>query len=223
MDLAGQLDCDGPPADFGQEVPPVVGPTDPAGGPDQALDTARLLYWNLPARGFEATRIESGWARHRYLVGGRVKAIAVSTNVFVDVPAEKGWEVVGVRACDPSEFRTDDLGPLAGGIWFGADGRPSRTDLITSFPGPGHCGWESTVFLTYDRQQFLRDPKHVLREYTVTGFDVISQLPDDAVDTGLHTKEWRLFTIPSGRAVFMQTGDGHIELWPRAREPIGCA
>ena len=222
-DLAGQLECDGPPGDFGMEVPARIGPFDPGVTPDEALDNVRFAYSNLPVSGFDSAVIEGDWARHRYAVDGRTKAIAVSTNRFTDVPTETRWEVVGLRACDPSEFDLADLGPMAGKVWLNAADAPARTDLITSYPGAGHCGWETTVFLTYDRRQYFRDPKHALKEYSVIAFDATSRLPADAVDTGFHTERWHLFTIPSGRAVFVRTLDGRIELWPRASQAIGCA
>jgi hypothetical protein len=223
IDLAGQLDCDGPIAGFGQEVPSNLGPFEPGGTPDQALDIARMNYWNLPATGFEPPVIEGAWARHRYAVGDRVKAIAVSTRWNPDIDPETGWEVVGLRACDPAEFDAGDLGPRAGTVWRDANGDPVRTDVITSYPGPGHCGWETTVFLSFGGAQFFRDPKHVLKEYSVVTFDASSRLPADGVDTGLHTNEWHIFTIPSGRAVFVRTDGGPIERWPRSSQEVGCA
>lgn len=104
LDLAGELECDGPPADFGMDVPARIGPFDPGATPDKALDNIRFAYWNLPVSGFDEALVEGDWARHRYAVDGRTKAIAVSTNRFVGVPTETSWEVVGLRACDPSEF-----------------------------------------------------------------------------------------------------------------------
>lgn len=226
VDLVGQLECDGIPADFGEEVPDYPGPFEPAPTPDKALDIARMLYWNLPASGFEPTLVEGNWARHRYLVEGRPKAIAVSTNQYDEVPTETGWQVVGLRACDPSEFANSDFGPGATTIWLDAAGHPVRTtDVITSSVGPGHCGWERTIFLSLgpNHTQYFRDPHHELEQYSVVPFDADVRLPDDATDTGLHTDEWHMFTIPSGRAAFMRTPDGTVELWPRARESIGCA
>lgn len=226
VDLASQLACDGPPADLGNDVPAVPGPFDPAPTADGALDNIRITYQNLPASGFEPVLVEGHWALHRYLVDGRPKVLAVSTNQFPDVPSETRWEVVGLRACDPSEFDRADIGLVAGTIWLDADGDPVRTDVVTSYVGAGHCGWERTIWLSLfqpDYTQYFRDPRHELEEYSVVSFDPDVRLPKDATDTGLHTEEWHLFTIPSGRAVFMRTPDGRIELWPRAIEPIGCA
>ena len=225
IDLASQLDCDGALADLGNEVPPVPGPFDPAPTPDGALDNIRITYQNLPASGFEPVLVEGHWALHRYLVDGRAKVLVVSTNQFPDVDSETRWEVVGLRACDRSEFAEADFDPEANTIWLDAAGDPVRTDVITSSAGPGHCGWQRTVFLSLfdpDYTQYFRDPHADLAEYSVVQFDADARLPDDATDTGLHTDDWHLFTIPSGRAVFMRTPDGTIERWPRANQPVGC-
>jgi hypothetical protein len=89
--------------------------------------------------------------------------------------------------------------------------------------GPAHCSWERTIFLSLGDVQYIRDPFGDLEQYTVIPFHPDARLPDDAVDTGMHTDDWHLFTIPSERAVFVRTADGTYELWPRAKEPIGCA
>ena len=223
LDLAGQLECDAPRADLGSEVVVPEGPVDPVPTTDRAL---RVLlnpgvYASLPLRGFEPARVDGHWVLYRYAVGGRLKAIAVGTDQF-GLGSTFGWEVVGVRACDASEFDPADGLTDGATLWVDRDGHRVRADRIFSRPGSAHCGWERAVLLEFDGRQFLRDPKHVLAEATVVAFDATSRLPADVVDTGLHTERWHLFTIPSGRAVFIRTGDGRIELWPRAREAIGC-
>jgi len=225
VDLASRLDCDGPPSTMGMDVPPIPGPIDPAPTPEGALDNIRLDYWTLPASGFEATLVDEHWALHRYFVDGRAKVHAVSTNQFEEVPSETRWQVVGLRACDPSEFDPADLGSKATTIWLDASGDRVRTDVVHSNVGPAHCGWQRTVFLTLDdgHAQYFRDPHHDLAAYSVVTFDADVRLPADAVDTGLHTDDWHLFTIPSGRAVFVRTTEGLVELWPRASQPVGCA
>lgn len=131
--------------------------------------------------------------------------------------------MVGYRACDPSEFGPP-LGPVSGRtIWADAEGRRVRTDIVVSFSGPGHCGWDSATFLNLGNIQYLRDPDGVLTEEVIGSFDADSVLPQGAVDTRYHAPEWRLFTIPSGAAVFVQVESGVVERWPRLREGVGCA
>jgi hypothetical protein len=225
MNVADHLDCEGPPSTIGMDVPPIPGPSDPGETPDDALANILLTYGSLPASGYTPVLVDGPWALHRYLVEGRPKVHIVSTNEFPDVPSETRWEVVGLRTCDPSEFASADFAPHANTIWLDAAGDPVRTDVATSHVGPGHCGWERTVILLLrpNHTQYFRDPFHDLAEYSVVPFAPDAQLPDDATDTDLHTDDWHVFTIPSGRAVFVRTRDGTYEMWPRAKEPIGCA
>jgi hypothetical protein len=223
-DLAGQLECDGPLSRLGQEVPAEIGPFDPAPSPERAIEgllQAGTYAW-LPASGFDAPQVDGHWARSRYVVGGRLKAIVVSTNRFPEVPDEVRWEVVGLRACDPSEFDPADGLTDESTLWLDADGRRVPAARLVSRPGPGHCGWESITFLEFEDQQYLRDVKGLLADSTTFAFKKIGALPEDAVDTGLHTATQRLFTVPSRRVVFVRSKDGTIERWGRAIEPIGC-
>ena len=59
---------------------------------------------SLPASGFTSPLVDGHWALQRYLVDGRAKVHAVSTNQFPGAPTETRWQVVGLRACDPSEL-----------------------------------------------------------------------------------------------------------------------
>jgi hypothetical protein len=224
MNVADHLDCDGPPSTIGMDVPAVPDPFDPAPTPDDALANILRDYSTLPDAGFTRPLVVGHWALHRYLVDGRAKVHVVSTDRFPDVPSETGWQVVGLRACDPSEF--DPVDVLDGlTIWRDAADRPLPTYAIHSHAGPGHCDWERAIFLSLGREhtQYIRDPRHDLRDRTVMSFDPDVSIPADASDTGFHTEEWHLFTVPSGRAVYIRTSDGTYERWPRAREPIGCA
>ena len=223
-DLEGQLACDGPMTRMGQEVGPDPSPLDPAPSPDRAIEALleQGIYAWLPAGGFEAAHVEGHWALHRYVVGGRLKAIAVSTNAFPEVPEETGWEIVGLRACDPSEFDPSDGLADQTTLWLDADGDVVPAARIFSRPGPEHCGWETATFLRLDGELYLRDPNGVLADQTVGRFRTEAALPTDAVNTGWHTADWRLFTVPDQRFVYVMTTDGTIERWSRAKQEIGC-
>lgn len=220
--LANHLDCDGPPSTMGMDVPAVLEPSDSAPTPEGVLPVIQMLY-PLPASGFSPVLVDGHWALYRYLVDGRAKVHAVSTDQVPALPGNSAWYVVGLRACDPSEFELPDLAPGSNSIWLDTEGDPVRTDVITSHIGPAHCSWERTIFLALGDAQYIRDPFGDLEQYTVVKFHPDARLPDDAVDTGMHTDDWHLFTIPSERSVFVRTADGTYELWPRAKEPIGCA
>lgn len=221
-DLASQLECDGPPASIGGEVD-AHGAEHRAATPEAAL-TALLDsggYASFPARGFDPPLVEGSWARHVYQVDRRIRAIAVSTANPEGVDSAD-WAVVGIRACDAAEFDPADGLTFPQILWQRADGTPERSDRIHASPGPGHCGWESTIFLRFEGVQFLRDPEGVLADSVATPFAADVPLPDDALDTGLHTSEWRLHTVPAGTAVYVVTSSGVVERWGRAKEEIGC-
>jgi hypothetical protein len=224
-DLEGQLDCDGPMAQLGQEVA-VAEPIDPAPTPELAIENLLRIgeYAWLPAGGFDPPHVAGHWAANRYIVRGALKAIAVSTDEFPDVPGEFGWDIVGLRACDPSEFDpADGLSGAPTTLWLDRDGDLVRADRIFSRQGPGHCGWEGVTFLEFEGRQYLRDVDGVLDYTTDRPFREVERLPADAVDTGLHTAKLRLFTVPDERVVYIRYKDGTIERWGRATDQIGCA
>lgn len=224
-DLAGQLDCDGPIAAVGDEVAVNAAPMEPAPTPDDALETLLSAgdYAWLPAGGFEAAQTEGPWALHRYVVSGRLKAVAVSTNRYLGIPDDVGWEVVGLRACDPSEFDPADGLTDETTLWLDADGRRVPATRVFSRLGPAHCGWEDVTFLHYEEKLYLRDVDGVLADQTAGSFRTVDTLPADAVDTGLHTSEWQLSTVPDERFIYLRTADDAIERWARANDEIGCA
>jgi hypothetical protein len=104
VDLAGHLDCDGPPSSLGMETDPDPVPFDPRDTPEAALADYLRDFTSLPQSGYTTPLIDGHWALQRYLVPGRPKVHAVATNQFPGAPAETRWQVVGLRACDPAEF-----------------------------------------------------------------------------------------------------------------------
>ena len=223
-DLASHLQCDGAIASMGMDVPGIPDPLDPATTPDGALANFLVDYPTLRPSLFGDAFVSGHWALHRYIANGRAKVHIVSTNEFPRVPQETRWQVVGMRSCDSSEFDIGDIRPGRGTVWRDAEGAPVRADVVSTGKGPGHCGWDRTVFLTLGAKhvQYIRDPYDDLADQTVMSFDPDAPLPDDAVDTGLLNDKWRLFTIPTGLAAYMQTGRGTYERWPRTRDEIGC-
>jgi len=223
LELAGQLECDGPVADIGGEVGG-FGSFEPAPTPDAALQQLldARLYASFPARGFDAAVVEDGWARHTYRVDGRIRALAVTTDHAEGFPAGDGWHVAGIGACDASEFDPADGLTFDQTLWLDRDGDIERSDRIHSSPGPGHCGWESATLLRFDGVQYIRDPQGVLADATVVPFTADGSLPAGAIDTGLHTDAWRLHTAPGGDAVYVVTSAGVVERWGRAKDEIAC-
>jgi hypothetical protein len=223
-DLAGQLDCDGPMNQIGEEVPAAPGLIDPALTPEDAL--ANLLrvgnYAWLPAGGFDPPQVEGHWALYHYSVDGSVKVIAVGTDRSAGVEEPLGWDIVGLRACDPSEFDLAD--GLSDGtvLWLDAAGDVMPTARIFSRAGPGHCGWEGVTFLHIGGELYFRDPEGVLAGQTALPFKKVDALPSDAVDTDMHTQRQRLFRVSDPRAIYVRYVDGTIERWGRALDQVGC-
>jgi hypothetical protein len=220
-DLAGQLECDGPVANIGGEVPNPDGVGAPGDTPDAAL--ASFLdpnnpYASLPAAGYTRIHLDEHWASYAHVYEGRAKAIIVLSDI---TEFEPGWHVVGLRACDPSEF--DPAAPLTSPvtIWTDASGEPVSTETIRSSPGPGHCGWDSAIWLDIGGNLYFRDPQGVMSEWTTTSFEPKAHLPEGAVDTGFRTGDWSLWLDPGGDAYLVSSAT--IERWPRSTDPfIGC-
>lgn len=223
-DLAGQLECDGPIASLGGEVGQ-VGSFDPVPSPDEALALVLQpgLYASLPLLGWQVSERDGHWARHRYTVGGHLKALAVSTDLLIAFPPDSGWDVVGLLACDASEFASGDGLTDRSTMWLDADGKPVRADFLFSRLGPEHCGWEHVTFLEFDGQQYLRDVEGVLARETARSFRVVRALPSGAIDSGFHTTVLRLYTVSDGQSVYVKSTKGTIERWGRATQPIGCS
>jgi hypothetical protein len=111
VDLVGHLDCDAAASSIGMETDPDPVPFDAWPTPDEALEDFLADRPSLPSTGFSAPLIDGRWALHRYLVEGRPKVHAVSTNQFPGAPSEARWQVVGLRACQPEEFTTSTGSP----------------------------------------------------------------------------------------------------------------
>jgi hypothetical protein len=220
-DLAGQLECDGPVTSIGGEVPETSSVGVPGDTPDAAL--ASFLgpgnpYASLPAAGYEVAHLDTHWATYAHAYLGRVKTVIVlnDTTDYGD-----GWLVVGLRACDPSEF--DPSVPLTFPvtIWTDASGKRMSTEIVRSGPGPAHCGWDSAIWLDVGGNLYFRDPAGVMDEWSTTPFEPDADLPAGAVDTGFRTGEWSLWLDPDGDAYLVSSAT--IERWPRSTDPfIGC-
>jgi len=193
----GQLECDGPVASIGSEVPEADGVGRPGDTPDAGL-TSFLgpdnPYASLPAAGYAQLHVDDHWASYGHLHDGRTKAIIVlsDTNPFGQDP---GWLVIGLRACDASEF--DPAVPLTFPvtIWTDAAGEAVSTETIRSVAGPGHCGWDAAIWLDVGGNLYFRDPAGVMVEWTITAFERSADLPEAAVDTGYRTGDWRSGSI----------------------------
>ena len=220
-DLAVQLQCSGVVANIGGEVPDGGGTR--AGGVSPEAGLASFLgpdnpYASLPAAGFVRLHLDEHWASFAHLYLGRVKAIIILSDAPV---RDAGWHVVGLRACDPSEFDPGVPLTFPVTVWTDRAGQRVSTETIRSEPGPEHCGWGSAIFLQVDGNLYFRDPAGVMSDWTTTTFDAAAKLPATAEDTGFRTAVWSLWIDP-GKDAYMVAAD-HTERWPRSKEPsLGC-
>ncbi|MES2210912.1 MAG: hypothetical protein V4515_12125 [Chloroflexota bacterium] len=220
-DLAGQLQCSGGVANVGGEVPNADGVGAAGLSPEAGL--ASFLgpanpYASLPAAGYAQVHLGTDWASFAHVYLGRTKAIVILSDVS---EVGGGWRVVGLRACDASEF--DPSVPLTFPVtvWTDRSGQPVSTETIRSSPGPGHCGWDSAIWLQVGGDLYFRDPAGVMSEWTTTTFDSAAQLPSSAADTGFRTGSWSLWIDPGKDAYVVSTD--RVERWPRSKDPlIGC-
>jgi hypothetical protein len=222
LNIAGQLHCDAPPQASGGEI----GQLPPSGGTDTAspypwLETLAVI--DLPLSGYdEVPKLpwedgKAGFVRFEYRAAGVVKAVIVMAGHSVNGGLGH-WDVVGFRACpgdefDPRHGRTTDHA-----IWVDQDGHPAH---LTSSVGPGHCGWESTLWLTLDRRLYIRDPAGVLSEYTIAPFVPDAEPPKALLDTGIRSGERILLTGKDTRFVWVKTSKG-LERWSGVRQEPGC-
>jgi hypothetical protein len=223
-DLGGQLECDGPVASIGGEVPNDGGVGLPGATPEDGL--ANFLgpnnpYASLPLEGYTLLHDVGHWASFGHVFDGQVKAIIVLTDLEEFQRDGTGWLVIGLRACDAAEFDPDVPLTFPVAFWTDASGDRVSTEVIQSFSGPGHCGWESVTFLHVDGQLYFRDPEAVMAEYTTSAFQLGAELPPTAVDTGYRRERWALWLDP-GEDAYVVIGDT-TERWPRSKDPmLGC-
>jgi len=223
LDLIGQLECDGPPASIGGEVGEVYPEAQSRKSPEAAMDefVANALYASLPVRGYERTNREDHWARFTYRVSGSTKAIVVVGDVGPEIDPGV-WSVVGLKACDPAEFAPDS--GFTGGlltVWLDAEGNRVPTTIIHEIKGPGHCDWESTIWLSVDGEVFLRDPNDVLTGATIDSFDPDVVLPPEAESTGYHEGGRTIWRDDDPDAIYVVLSD-RVERWPRTIDALGC-
>jgi hypothetical protein len=225
-DLRGQLECDGVPPPGGHER----GAAEPAGHEGTASPYAWLYaidHPDLPLDRYDFDPVtpwedgQSHFVRLLYRAGGEVKAVLLMEGTSTQ-GGPGSWDVTAWQACGPSEFdpadgRTTDDAPLT-------DATGAETTRVHTIAGPGHCGWQSTVWLRRGHALYLRDPAGVLADESVRPYTEKRRLPASAVDTGLQSVRWRLFTSPDRDVVWMVRPDGGVEAWPRSRHSgLGCA
>lgn len=122
--------------------------------------------------------------------------------------------------------------------WVDAQGNPVAEEVLTSYRGSAHCGWESSVFLSigwplgtprmlaWRRRQYVRDPEGLFQERLLSTYDPDVTLPMAARATGYRTNDAKaaLWISPTDvdRHIYVVRGET-VERWPRTAEVIACA
>jgi hypothetical protein len=110
-----------------------------------------------------------------------------------------------------------------------------RRDVLVTYQGPDHCGWETAQFLSVgiplgsrgDRPEtsvrYVRDPGNVFNDAaTARGFDPSAQVPRTARDTGFRRNGVALWAEP-GRPEAVYLVGVRVERWPFDPTPELCA
>ena len=176
--------------------------------------------------------------RNRLAIAMILGVIAVAVLGCSSVPEDV--VVIGTATAKPSpeRYQTKPVGD-----WVTVDGHVVAKNVIESFAGHEHCGWEATTYLivgspvgaavTGDGHWYIKDPTGVFDTWERNWegetlewfgeFESDTQLPIDAVFSGYRQNEVELWTIDSeiGTQVYM-VGETGVEHWPRVVPPIRC-
>jgi hypothetical protein len=197
---------------------------------EDALETAYSegMFLELPDFELAIAKTEADRVLLTYTDDGAVK-VAV---VFHDGPATEGaggdgWYRESWARCDFSEFPERVAESYYGyQIWTSADGEPALTTKIVSFPGPEHCDWQRTTFLSLgegrDNALYAQHPQRELVPFLQGEYVADMELPDDAVATAYSREGRRLWLSPDARYAYVGE-PGSVDAWPRTQPGFGCA
>ncbi len=124
-------------------------------------------------------------------------------------------------------------------LWTDVNGDRVSGEIIYSFPGSDHCGWEKTTFLHIGSplgasmeprlvvHEYVKDPFGDLSRYgsrPPVGFEPDADLPSDAEFSGYVKNGVELWISQKqlDNAVYMVDGSA-VEKWPRADPMFGCS
>lgn len=203
--------------------------------PEEALDNWLDNEWvYVPESGYRIERVDDGRALLSWDVDDRTRVAVIVKEAVTDYLDDTGWGVEAWASCDPAELGADVAEKLGVEIWTDADGDPVPTTEIMSWPGPEHCDWQDVTFVRigyatdidekYDEYLSADDDGQLADDLTTAPGDT-SALPADATDTGWRRDGRELWLGATPKAAYLVSVDDpdDVELWPAAKEPIGCA
>lgn len=209
--LASVLDCDTDPKAI--EGIPYAFDTATGGSTLEGAAAAWVANnrFGLPHAGYE--RLAQAEGTYAYRVDGRVKvAVTFSTRnadlLGASVEIVRPYTMDALAFCDRSEVW--DVGP-AHRVWTNRNGETLNDDV-----GPDHCHLELArgfvIPIADARRFYARDPLGILGP-SLGSFAVLSQVPQDAVDSGYRSGELALWLSPAGDAAYI-AGPDDVERWP---------
>jgi len=187
----------------------------------------------VPDSGYRIERVDDGRALLSWDVDGRTRVAVTVHESVTDHHDDVGWGVEAWASCDPAELSADVAEELGLEVWAGVDGTPVPTPDVVSFRGAEHCDWQDLTWLRLghstdvDREydEYLSgDDGGQLADYLTTAPDRSATLPGGATDTGWRRdgRELWLGRDPSAAYLVSIEDPDDVELWPAAKQPIGC-
>lgn len=117
--------------------------------------------------------------------------------------------------------------------WTDRNGCLIRVDVLAERPGPAQCEWESTRVIisgiplgvlytgTTDSVTFVRDPGGLYGDAALAdGFQILEELPVDAIDTNYRQDERELWLAPSDPGGIYLRSPAGVERWPQGQVPV---
>jgi hypothetical protein len=171
---------------------------------------------------------------------GVVALVALAMVVRAELDANSSWQMATPEVCDPPPSAATDVASEAswavGQDWFerwrDETACAVRADVLFSTAGASHCNWESIRFLYYDDGRpvskgsapYVRDRHGILTGVSFEdSFAKLDEVPPTARDSGYRRGDWALWIDEQSPERVYLVGDGAVERWPRAAEPVGCA
>lgn len=200
---------------------PSGGLLDGTGSPDKAVKQFLEEYPNAsPGDGYRRERTSGERVLYSFDVQGRSKVVIVVVNDRSPKTPMDGWGAESFAACDPSELPPSRDAEFDVQVWRDRTGQRVNTDVVTSYQGAEHCGWESVTFLQLGQTMYLRDPDGVFARGLVrTTYQDNSSLPGAAQDTGYHRAGQRVWVADDSAYIVTDTT---VERWPGTTRIIGC-
>lgn len=183
----------------------------------------------VPGSGYRLGQQKGDRVLMSYNSGSRIVIAFALANGMTDYLGQQGWGVDSWAQCDPAELPDELQADSDVQVWSRADGRQVASTVISSSRGAEHCDWQDITFLRlgHDRTTlpYVRDVEGSLNEFLVGTFEREADLPADAKTTGFRRDGRELWFAKDRSAAYLVDvkDPTDIELWPRAKTPIGCA